>query len=143
MPALTYQEIQHILPLRYPFLMLDKVMYVNENQIEATKLISTRDRYTQNAQTTYNDFPIMLLIDACAQAGGILVHFRNQNNGNQNKGYLVQISDFNFEQQVSIGDTVTITCLYETTFKGFTKIHSQLSVAERQIANGKLTFYSS
>ena len=70
------KEIEKILPHRYPFLLVDRVLYMNleENEIIALKNVTVNEPFFQGH---FPDVPIMpgvLLLEALAQTGGILVH---------------------------------------------------------------------
>ncbi|MBX9922579.1 MAG: 3-hydroxyacyl-ACP dehydratase FabZ [Rhabdochlamydiaceae bacterium] len=101
------KEILNILPHRYPFLLVDKVVHLDleENLIIAQKNVTMNEQFFQGH---FPDAPIMpgvLILEALAQAGGILVH---------QKGYghkialLLNISNAKFRKPVTPGDVLML-----------------------------------
>ncbi len=73
-PALEVSEIMALLPHRYPFLMLDRVLELErKKRIVAVKNISINEPYFQGHFPDYPIMPGVLVVEAIAQAGGVLV----------------------------------------------------------------------
>jgi 3-hydroxyacyl-[acyl-carrier-protein] dehydratase len=104
---LNVKEIAKILPHRYPFLLVDRIIYLNleENVIIGQKNVTVNEHFFQGH---FPDVPIMpgvLILEALAQTGGILVH---------QKGYcekiavLLNINNAKFRKPVVPGDVLTL-----------------------------------
>src|ERR1700722_3480487 len=104
---LNVKEITKILPHRYPFLLVDRIIYLNleENVIIGQKNVTLNEHFFQGH---FPDVPIMpgvLILEALAQTGGILVH---------KKGYcekiavLLNINNAKFRRPVVPGDVLTL-----------------------------------
>ncbi len=104
---LNVKEIAKILPHRYPFLLVDRIIYLNleENVIIGQKNVTVNEQFFQGH---FPDVPIMpgvLILEALAQTGGILVH---------KKGYcekiavLLNINNAKFRKPVVPGDVLTL-----------------------------------
>jgi 3-hydroxyacyl-[acyl-carrier-protein] dehydratase len=106
-------EIQKLLPHRYPFLLVDRVI-----EFEAGKRILAYKNVTFNEEFFQGHFPAqpvmpgVLVIEALAQAGGVLYQLSNQiNNGGHidNKlFYLVKIEKARFSKMVVPGDRLEL-----------------------------------
>ena len=105
--VLESKEIAEILPHRYPFLLVDRVLEIDleNDHIIAQKNVTVNEPFFQGH---FPDAPIMpgvLILEALAQAGGILVH---------QKGYtdkiavLLQVSNVKFRRPVKPGDTLLL-----------------------------------
>jgi 3-hydroxyacyl-[acyl-carrier-protein] dehydratase len=72
--ALTIEEIQRILPHRYPFLLIDRVLELTRKQrIVAIKNVTVNEPFFQGHFPGIPIMPGVLIIEAIAQAGGALL----------------------------------------------------------------------
>jgi len=70
------EKILKILPHRYPFLLVDRVLELNEGKnIVAIKNVTYNEPFFQGHFPAYRVMPGVLILEALAQAGGILLHF--------------------------------------------------------------------
>ncbi|MDR2539182.1 MAG: 3-hydroxyacyl-ACP dehydratase FabZ [Chlamydiales bacterium] len=105
--VLNVKQIAKILPHRYPFLLVDKIVHLNlkENHIVGHKNISFNEHFFQGH---FPDAPIMpgvLVIEAMAQTAGVLIYKK----GYQEKtAVLLNIQDAKFRKPVEPGDTLII-----------------------------------
>ena len=71
-PALKAEQILGLLPHRYPFLLVDRVLEVSDEKVVALKNVSLNEPYFQGHFPGTPVMPGVLQIEAMAQAGGIL-----------------------------------------------------------------------
>ena len=73
---LSAKQIEKILPHRYPFLLVDRIVYLNleENEIIGIKNVTVNEPFFQGHFPNVPIMPGVLLLEALAQTGGILVH---------------------------------------------------------------------
>jgi 3-hydroxyacyl-[acyl-carrier-protein] dehydratase len=103
--VLSAKEIEQILPHRYPFLLVDRVVDINleENEIVGMKNITVNEPFFQGHFPGAPIMPGVLIIEALAQTGGILVH---------QKGYvkkiavLLNVANAKFRKPVVPGDVL-------------------------------------
>jgi 3-hydroxyacyl-[acyl-carrier-protein] dehydratase len=97
------------LPHRYPFLMVDRVLdVVPGKSIVALKNISANEAYFQGHFPGYPVMPGVLLIEALAQAGGVLAYETAAADERIWILYLVGIEETRFKQTVRPGDQLTL-----------------------------------
>jgi len=72
-PQMGVERIQRILPHRYPFLMVDRVVELNRNDAVGVKNISFNEPFFQGHYPGNPIMPGVLVIEALAQMGGILL----------------------------------------------------------------------
>ncbi len=73
MAILDINEIRDILPHRYPFLLVDRIVEMDPERIVGIKNVTPNEPFFQGH---FPDFPVMpgvLIIEAMAQAAGVLV----------------------------------------------------------------------
>ena len=105
--VLNVKEIAKILPHRYPFLLVDRIVYLNldENIIIGQKNVTFNEQFFQGH---FPDAPIMpgvLILEALAQTGGILVHKKGYT---QKIAVLLNINNVKFRKPVVPGDLLSL-----------------------------------
>ncbi|KKI93059.1 hypothetical protein WQ54_06000 [Bacillus sp. SA1-12] len=104
--------IQTALPHRYPFLMVDKVLEIDEGKaVKAVKTISENDWYITN---DHGVMPNFLVIEALAQLGAFVA--KDQKN---QLGFLTSIKGAEFIHEASVGDQVQLFYEVKRLKKGF------------------------
>jgi len=74
-PVFDIEKILNFLPHRYPFLLVDRVLEIDKGvSLVALKNVSFNEEYFQGHFPQRRVMPGVLIIEAIAQAGGILVH---------------------------------------------------------------------
>lgn len=105
--ALDIKQIINILPHRYPFLLVDKVLELDleKGTVLAQKNVTINESFFQGH---FPDAPIMpgvLILEALAQAGGILVHLK----GDATKiAVLLSVNQAKFRHPVKPGDVLLL-----------------------------------
>lgn len=104
---LDIKEISRILPHRYPFLLIDRIIHLNleENTIIAQKNVTANEQFFQGHFPGVPIMPGVLILEALAQAGGILVH---QKGYNQKIAVLLNINQAKFRKPVIPGDVLLL-----------------------------------
>ena len=101
------KDIEKILPHRYPFLLVDRILEINleENEIIGLKNVTVNEPFFQGHFPGAPIMPGVLILEALAQTGGVLVH---------QKGYvkkiavLLNVSNAKFRKPVVPGDTLLL-----------------------------------
>lgn len=105
---LEIEEIKKILPHKYPFLMVDRVLSIEEEQIVGLKNLTINEWFFQGHFPNEPVFPGVLQVEALAQLAAIkVIHERNLV-GKQNNVYLIGITDIRFRRKVVPGDALTL-----------------------------------
>lgn len=104
---LNVKEISRILPHRYPFLLVDKIIYLNleENIIIGQKNVTINEQFFVGHFPGVPIMPGVLILEALAQTGGVLVHKK----GYQEKiAVLLNINNVKFRKPVVPGDVLIL-----------------------------------
>lgn len=106
-PIYTNEEVSRLLPHKFPFLLVDKVISKTENEIVAVKNI-TADQYFFQGHFPGNPImPGVLQLEAMAQAGGVLI-LSELEEPEKYSTYFVKIENAKFKDKVLPGDTLLI-----------------------------------
>lgn len=107
-PALMdINKIMSLLPHRYPFLLVDKVFYIDDKSIGAIKNISFNEPQFTGHFPTEPVMPGVLLVEAMAQAGGIFI-LNGVDNPREYSTYFLKIDSVRFKRKVVPGDTLQL-----------------------------------
>jgi 3-hydroxyacyl-[acyl-carrier-protein] dehydratase len=114
-PALPLgaSEIQQLLPHRYPFLLIDRVVeFEHGKRVLAYKNLTINEPFFQGHFPTQPVMPGVLVVEALAQAGGVLDQLTHRaNGGNVGDGkifYLVKIENARFSRIIVPGDRLEL-----------------------------------
>lgn len=101
------KDIIKILPHRYPFLLVDRVleMDLEKGYILAQKNVTINEPFFQGHFPTAPIMPGVLILEALAQAGGILVHLKGQEN---KIAILLNVNHAKFRHPVKPGDVLLL-----------------------------------
>ena len=97
-------EIQEIIPHRYPFLLVDRIDFINE---EKTEIVGTKgEMQFMGHFPNKHVMPGVLIVEALAQTGCVLLLSKEENKGKI--GYFAGINKMRFKQMVLPGDVLTL-----------------------------------
>ena len=100
-------EIQNILPHRYPFLLVDKVIELEEGKsVKGIKNVTINEPFFQGHFPGNPIMPGVLICEALAQVGAVLLLSLSENKGKL--GVFTGINNFKFRRQVVPGDTLEL-----------------------------------
>ncbi len=132
-PLMDVNQIKNLLPHRYPFLMVDKVLSINEREVIGVKSVTANEPFFQGHFPEEPLMPGVLLIEAMAQTGGLLVLCGLEG---KYSTYFIRIDNVKFRKKVVPGDTlifkITLTSPIRrgiATMKGLTYVGNKI-VAE-------------
>lgn len=107
-PVLNIMDIQKLLPHRQPFLLIDKIMELTPESVIGVKNVTMNEEFFKGH---FPDNPIMpgvLLVEAMAQTGGILV-LKTVPDPENYLTYFMKLDGVKFKQKVIPGDTVVFS----------------------------------
>ena len=106
-PVMDINRIRELLPHRYPFLLVDKIIEVGGNYIVGVKNITTNEPFFQGHFPQEPVMPGVLQVEAMAQTGGLLV-LNSVDEPERYSTYFMKIDGGKFRQKVVPGDTLIL-----------------------------------
>jgi 3-hydroxyacyl-[acyl-carrier-protein] dehydratase len=133
--TLNQKQIREILKQRYPFLLVDKIIELNDEYICGIKNVSATDPFLMGHFPDNPIYPGVLLIETCSQVGGILVSKYMKGNG-----YIASIKDFKFINFIEPGDTIIIEVNFISKFGKFANIKATAKVDDKIVGKGEIIY---
>jgi len=121
--------IMKLLPHRYPFLLIDRIAACRPGEsITAIKNVTMNEPFFQGHFPGNPVMPGVLIIEAMAQAGGVLSHLTEQGTEPQPLYYLAGVDDARFRRPVTAGETLEIVVSTERVRRGMWRYSCTASV---------------
>ena len=134
-PLMDVNRIRELLPHRYPFLLVDKVVCIHEDEIVGVKNVTVNEPFFQGHFPNEPIMPGVLLVEAMAQCGGLLV--LNKQEG-QFSTYFIRIDNVKFRKKVVPGDTLIFKLkLTSPIRRGIANMKGTTYVGDKIVAEGE------
>ena len=104
-PLYDINDIENMLPHRYPFLLIDKIMEITEDGIIGVKNVTKNEPYFQGHFPGNPVMPGVLQIEAMAQTGGVF-SLSKVEDPHLYSTYFMKIDNVKFKRKVIPGDTI-------------------------------------
>ena len=104
-PVMDINRIRELLPHRYPFLLVDKIIEIGGNYIVGVKNITANEPFFQGHFPQEPVMPGVLQVEAMAQTGGLLV-LNSVDEPERYSTYFMKIDGVKFRRKVVPGDTL-------------------------------------
>ncbi|MEQ8188781.1 MAG: 3-hydroxyacyl-ACP dehydratase FabZ [Candidatus Eremiobacterota bacterium] len=133
-------KIKTILPHRYPFLLVDRVLDVEpQKRIVAIKNVSANELFFTGHFPEQPIMPGVLIAEALAQVGCIMMYTENEQVSGKIP-LLMGLNNFKFRKPVVPGDQLIMEVELLKVRRGFGKIKGYAKVEGNIVAEGEITF---
>lgn len=135
---LDNKQIQQIIPHRYPFLLVDKVLELTEEKVVGIKNVTVNEPFFQGHFPSNPIMPGVLIVEALAQVGAVLALSMEENKGKL--AVFTGMNNFKFRRQVKPGDTLTLEAQLGAFRHGMGKASVKATVDGDLAASGEISF---
>ncbi len=133
MPVLDIQEIEKILPHRYPFLLIDRIIELEEMRVVALKNVTMNEPHFTGHFPNQPVMPGVLIIEAMAQTAGVLVLSRMEKRETK-LVFLATIEQAKFRKPVVPGDQLRIEVTFLKLKPSVAKLQCEATVDGMKVA---------
>jgi len=142
---LTNLDIRKIIPHRYPFLLVDRIIELEPGKrAVGIKNVTANEPFFQGHFPDYPIMPGVLIVEALAQTAGIAVNAETagaEGDGGEAKlGVFASIDEMKFKKQVLPGDTLRLEAEILSSKLGVVKAKVRATVDDKVAAEGEIRF---
>ena len=131
---ISFEEIKNILPHRYPFILVDRVLSYDEKSIKALKNVTANEAFFVGHFPQMAVMPGVLQVEAMAQAAGLILGLEQKFDANKNIAFLAGVDQAKFKRPVTPGDQLIIEARIIAARAGLYKFEAQIKV-EAELAS--------
>lgn len=131
-------QIQKIIPHRYPFLLVDKILEMNDERAVGIKNVTINEPFFQGHFPSNPIMPGVLIVEALAQVGAVLALSIEENKGKL--AVFTGMNNFKFRRQVKPGDTLKLEIELGSFRHGMGKASAKATVDGELAASGEIGF---
>ena len=136
-PVMDVNRIKELLPHRYPFLLVDKIIAIEDNYIVGIKNISVNEPFFPGHFPQEPVMPGVLQVEAMAQTAGILV-LNAVDEPERYSTYFMKIDQVKFRQKVVPGDTLILRVeMISPIRRGIATMKGRVFVGERLVTEAE------
>ncbi len=137
-PILDTNGIKGLLPHRWPFLLVDKIIELHKDKVVGLKNVTANETFFQGHFPDEPVMPGVLIIEAMAQTGGILA-LKNVEEPEKWSTYFIKIDNVKFRSKVVPGDTLLFRLnLIEPIRRGLVHMRAIAFVGEKIVTEADL-----
>ncbi len=131
--VLDINQIKNLIPHRYPFLLIDRVLELTENKVVALKNVTVNEEFFNGHFPGHPVMPGVLILEAMAQSAAV---FAAQNKDNKGKMmYFASVEKVHFRKPVVPGDSLLLHVEKDRVRGHFWKIRGEAFVGQDKVAD--------
>ena len=135
----TLEEIKKILPHRYPFLLLDRVLEIRKSEYcQALKNVSGNEAIFQGHFPQQAVFPGVMIIEALAQTAGIVINSSKNETSEDAIVFFAGINNAKFRIPVVPGDQLILETTLQNQRRNFWVFEGKASVDKKLAAQAEI-----
>lgn len=136
-PVMDINKIKSLLPHRYPFLLVDKIIEMGSQHIVGIKNLSANELFFQGHFPEEPIMPGVLQIEAMAQIGGLIV-LAQMDDPQSYSTYFLKIDNVKFRNKAVPGDTIIFRLQFMSEIrKGIASMKGFAFVGEKLISEAE------
>ena len=125
---MTIEEIKKVIPHRYPFLLVDRVLELEEEKITAIKNVTANEEFFNGHFPGQPIMPGVLQVEALAQAGAIMLMTQKVKDPDNNLMVFTGIKNCKFRKQVVPGDQLKLEVELSSMRRNFVTMSGKATV---------------
>jgi 3-hydroxyacyl-[acyl-carrier-protein] dehydratase len=138
---INVEQIQDLLPHRYPFLLVDRVIEIEPDvSVVALKNVTINEPFFNGHFPGHPVMPGVLIVEAMAQTAGLLTQISRRINGDKGNPlfYLVKVDNARFSAPVVPGDQLRLEVTQKRLVRGMGLFTARTLVDGKEVASCEL-----
>ena len=132
------EKILELLPHRYPFLLVDRVLEIEKgHSIVALKNVTVNEPFFQGHFPKHRVMPGVLIVESLAQAGGVLLYF-SVPDAERTLVFLTKVNNAKFRRPVVPGDQLVLKVQIAKQKHRFCQIEAKAYVDDEVVAEAEI-----
>lgn len=139
--AITIERIKELLPHRYPFLLIDRVIDYQSGENPTATGIKNVTHNEPFFQGHFPDHPVMpgvLIIEAMAQVAGVLANLEDRTSEQGKVIYMVKVDNARFNKIVTPGDQLVMTATQKRIMRNMGLFSCEAYVDGKRVASADI-----
>ncbi|MCE5299588.1 MAG: 3-hydroxyacyl-ACP dehydratase FabZ [Spirochaetia bacterium] len=136
--TLSVVEIQKLIPHRFPFLLVDRIIDYKDTEITGIKNVTMNEWFFQGHFPGAPVMPGVLIVEAMAQTGGVLMMKKNQGSEAPKAVYFMTINNVKFRKPVTPGDTLKFVITLTKQKGAIGTMHGDAFVGDDKVAEADM-----
>lgn len=137
--TLDSEQIRHVLPHRYPFLLVDRILELEPGQrAVGRKNVTVNEPFFQGHWPHRAVMPAVLILEALAQVGGVMLLSLEEHAGKN--AYFAGVNKARFRKPVVPGDTLVLQVVMQKVRGSFGTVAAEATVDDVVVAEAELMF---
>lgn len=124
----TFEDIKRVLPHRYPFLLVDRVIQVGEERIQAIKNVTANEPFFNGHFPSLAVMPGVLQIEAMAQTAGLYLATQQSFDAKSEMAFLAGVDDAKFKRMVTPGDQLVLEATVLAKKRSILKVKASATI---------------
>ena len=139
-PAMRIEQVLGLLPHRYPFLLIDRVLELTDDRVLCLKNVTINEPFFQGHFPGHPVMPGVLIVEAMAQAAGLLTQISSRLKGNTGSPlfYLAKVDNARFNAPVVPGDQLRLEVTLKRLLRSMGLFEARTMVGDKEVASCEL-----
>ncbi len=134
--SISVSEIMEILPHRYPFLLIDRVIS-KPTELANGKLTAIKNITTNDIVVFGEFYPPLLLLESMAQAAGVLAHYYLSPMEEDQQCYFASIKNARFYDVIKAGDQLLIEIQFRRQRRTIVSFSGSVKIGEKTVCTSE------
>lgn len=136
---MMFELIKKVLPHRYPFLLVDRVISHNKTEIKALKNVSANEPFFEGHFPKMAVMPGVLQVEAMAQAAGLILALDDGFNSSEQMAFLAGVDNARFKKLVIPGDQLILDVKIIAKKSSLVKVEATCTVAQQVVSSATIS----